>query len=158
MALALGALAVVAAAVVLVAVTSLGGSPKHHAASRTTNAPGAHRPAAPAFKPSTVTVSVLNGTSVNQLAHRIGDKLAASGYKRGTIATAANQTESTTVVAYLPGATNRADALHVAASLGLHRSVVQAVDQSTLQVACPVSTSCGATNVVVTVGADLAGP
>jgi hypothetical protein len=33
---------------------------------------------------------------------------------------------------------------------------VRPIDQSTLQVACPVSTSCTSTNVVVTVGADLA--
>jgi hypothetical protein len=156
MAVALGALAVVAAAVVLVAVTSLGGSPKNHSAARTTNAPGPSRPAGPAFKPSTVTVAVLNGTSVNQLAHHISAKLVAAGYKQGAIATAANQTEATSVVAYRPGRTNRTDALHVAASLGLRSSAVRPVDQSTLQVACPVSTSCA--NVVVTVGADLAGP
>jgi hypothetical protein len=151
---ALGALAVVAAAVVLVAVTSLGGSPKHHPAASTTNAPGPAHPLAPAFKPSTVTVAVLNGTSTNQLAHRVGARLLAGGYKQGTIATAANQTETSTVVAYLPGKTNRTDALHVAAALGLRSSSVRPVDQPTLQVACPTSTSCA--NVVVTVGADLA--
>ena len=100
-------------------------------------------------------MAVLNGTSTNQLAHHIGNKLAASGYKQGTIATAANQTEPATVVAYLPGATNRKDAQHVAAALGLHQSAVRPVDTSTLQVACPASASCTA-NVVVTVGADLA--
>jgi hypothetical protein len=100
-------------------------------------------------------VAVLNGTSTNQLAHHIGARLAASGYKQGTIATAANQTEPTTVVGYRAGAANREDAMHVAAALGLHTSAVRPVDQSSLQVACPASTSCTA-NVVVTVGADLA--
>ena len=107
------------------------------------------------FKPSSVTVSVLNGTAINQLAHRIGAKLAALGYKDGTVATAANQTETTTVVAYMRGGNNRTDALHIAGALGLRRSVVQPVDQSTLQVACPAPSACTA-NVVVTVGANLA--
>jgi hypothetical protein len=151
---ALGALAVVVAAVVLVAVTSLGGSPARSPAQPTTNTPAPNRSTAPAFKPSTVTVSVLNGTSTNQLAHHISARLAAGGYKQGTVATAANQTVATTVVAYTSGNTNRTDALHVAAALGLRSSAVRPVDQSTLQVACPVSTSCA--DVVVTVGADLA--
>ena len=136
--------------------TSLGGNPKRHPAASTTNAPGPDRPAAPAFRPSTVTVAVLNGTSTNQLAHRVSARLAVAGYKQGAIATAANQTETTTVVAYLPGKTDRTDALHVAAALGLRSSSVRPVDQPTLQVACPGSTSCA--NVVVTAGADLAGP
>jgi hypothetical protein len=154
----LAALAVVAAAVALVAVTSLAGSSKSGRAARTTNAPSSSPSrSAESFKPSSVTVSVLNGTSTNELAHRIGQKLAASGYKEGTIATAANQTETTTVVAYLQGARNRKDAQHVAAALGLHPSAVRPIDQSTLQVACPASTSC-TSNVVVTVGADLATP
>jgi hypothetical protein len=107
------------------------------------------------FKPSSVTVAVLNGTAVNQLAHRIADRLAARGYKEGTIATAANQTEATTVVAYRSGSTDRKDAARVAGALGLRGSAVRPVDQSTLQVACPALSTCTA-NVVVTVGSDLA--
>jgi hypothetical protein len=107
------------------------------------------------FLPSSVTVAVLNGTATNQLAHRVGAKLVADGYKEGAVATASNQTETTTVVAYLPGAKNRTDALHVATSLNLKPASVQQIDQSTQQVACPQPGACTA-NVVVTVGADLA--
>ena len=102
-----------------------------------------------------MTVAVLNGTSTNQLAHTIGAKLVALGYKEGTLATAANQSQPTTIVAYFPGAKDRADALHVAASLKLNPSSVQPIDTPTQQVACPSTTPCTA-NVVVTVGADLA--
>jgi hypothetical protein len=151
---ALAALLAVVAAVVLFAVTSVGAS-KHSPNTSTTNSPGSSQGQA-AFKPSSVTVAVLNGTAVNQLAHRIGAKLAARGYRTGTIATAANQTETTTVVAYLSGKGDHSDALHVARALGLSRSALRPVDQSTLQVACPTSSACPA-NVVVTVGSDLAG-
>ena len=159
--IALVALAAVALAVVVFALTSVG-SNKPTTGTSTSNAPGpAHSRTAATFKPSSVTVAVLNGTSTNQLAHRIGQKLAAQGYRDGTLATAANQTHATTVVGYTDGANrhtraaNRTDALHVAQALGLRHSAVQAVDQSALQVACPAAGFCTA-NVVVTVGADLA--
>jgi hypothetical protein len=102
-----------------------------------------------------VTVAVLNGTSTNELAHRVAAKLAAGGYKQGAVATASNQTQTATVVAYLPGAANRTDATHVASALKLGPGSVQQIDQSTQQVACPPPSACTA-NVVVTVGADLA--
>lgn len=126
-----------------------------HSASIHTSSTGVSNPAG-SFKPASVTVAVLNGTATNQLAHRVAARLTSAGYREGTVATAANQTETTTVVAYLPGARNRIAALHVASALGLRPSAVRPVDQSTLQVACPGSSSCPA-NVVVTVGADLAG-
>jgi hypothetical protein len=150
------ALAAVAIAVVLFAVTAVGGSSDKTPASPASNAPGAaHARTASAFKPSSVTVAVLNGTAINELAHRIAARLAAVGYKHGMIATAANQTETATAVAYLAGSKNRADALHVASALGLRRTAVEPVDQSTLQVACPAPSACTA-NVIVTVGSDLA--
>ena len=125
-------------------------------AARTTNAPSAgHSRAAAAFSPASVTVAVLNGTATNQLAHTVGSKLAAVGYKEGALRTASNQTQTATVVAYLPGAQNRTAALHVAAALKLGSASVQPIDQSTQQVACPPPQACTA-NVVVTVGADLA--
>jgi hypothetical protein len=145
----------VAAAVVLFAVTSVGGS-KHPQNAPTSNSPGTGHAGGAAFKPSAVTVAVLNGTAVNHLAHRVAAKLAARGYKMGTIATAANQTETTTVVAFLTGRDDRTDALHVARALGLKRSALVPIDPSTLQVACPTSSACAA-NVVVTVGSDMAG-
>lgn len=158
--MALVALAAVAIAVVLFALSSVGSS-KRQPGTQTTNALSATRSSAAPFKPSSVTVAVLNGTTTYQLAHRIGQRLAGVGYKEGAIATAANQTATSTVVAYVTGASrrantaNRLDALHVAQSLGLRSSAVKPVDQSTLQVACPASAACTA-NVVVTVGADLA--
>jgi hypothetical protein len=154
-AVAVVALAAVAVAVVLFAVTAIGGSNTHTSNGQTTNAPGSgHAGGAAAFKPASITVAVLNGTSVNQLAHRVGSKLTGLGYKEGTLATASNQTETKTTVAYLPGRKNRVGAFHVATALGLRRSAVQRVGRGTLQVACPGPSTCTA-NVVVTVGADL---
>jgi hypothetical protein len=140
------------AAVVLVLLTSTS-STKPPSQPRSTNAPVVSRPAT--FTPSAVTVAVLNGTATNRLAHRVATKLASSGYKEGRVATAANQTETSTVVAYLPGAKNRTDAMHVATALNLKPTAVQPIDQGTQQVACPPPGACGA-NVVVTVGQDLA--
>ena len=119
----------------------------------TTTAQHRHKPATPAFTPSSVTVSVLNGTATAQLAHRVATKLASFGYKEGTVATAADQTRTATVVAYLPG--HQRDALAVAKSLKLGPASVQPIDQSTQAVACPPGTACAA-GVVVTVGSDLA--
>lgn len=109
--------------------------------------------------PATVTVAVLNGTTVTNLAHDVSGRLAVDGYKQGAIATAAAQTQTSTVVAYLAG--HRADARAVAAVLDLKASAVKAVNQQAMGVACPGATatatsSCSA-DVVVTVGSDLAG-
>jgi hypothetical protein len=153
----IGALGIVAVIAVLLIATSGGGSTQtSSSAARTTNAPGGRRPAsAAAFSAASVTVAVLNGTATNELAHRVATKLVAVGYKQGNVFTASNQTETATVVAYLPGAKNRTDALHVASALRLGAASVQPIDQSTQQVACPPPSACTA-NVVVTVGADLA--
>jgi hypothetical protein len=155
-ALLLGALVAIAAIAALVIITqggSTGGKPGS-AASSTTNAPRTrHGHAAAAFNPASVTVAVLNGTATNQLAHTVSAKLSADGYKQGDVATAANQTQTSTVVAFLPGA--RTDALHVATALKLGPASVQPIDSSTQSVACPPPSACTA-NVVVTVGQDLA--
>jgi hypothetical protein len=100
-----------------------------------------------------VTVAVLNGTSTANLAHNVGQKLVGAGYQEGTIATAQDQTHSSTIAAYLPGF--KRDALAVAGTLKLKPAAVQAVDSSTQAVACPPPSTCKA-NVVVTVGSDLA--
>lgn len=153
----LAALVLVAVAVVaLVALTNDSSNTGTHTSAgsgQTTNAPVTKRAAV--FTPATVTVAVLNGTATNQLAHHVAAKLVGQGYKAGKVATAANQTETTTVVAYLPGAKNKADALHVATALNLGHTAVRPIDQVTQQVACPGPAPCRA-NVVVTVGADLA--
>jgi hypothetical protein len=104
------------------------------------------------FNPSTVTVAVLNGTAVPGLAGRTAARLAALGYKQGTVATASNQTFTGSVVAYLPG--HHADALQVARALKLKPSAVQPIDSNTQAVACAQS-PCNAA-VVVTTGADIA--
>jgi hypothetical protein len=98
-------------------------------------------------------VAVLNGTSTNNLAHTVGSRLVADGYKQGTLATASDQTLTRTVVAYLPG--HRDDAVHVATSLKLGPSSVVPVDSSTQAIACPAPNPCRA-QVIVTVGSDLA--
>lgn len=152
----LGVLLIGAVVAVLLIATSSGGTPKNASKTQTSNAPAAghkskHK-SAPAFSPATVTVSVLNGTSITNLAHRVGQTLATMGYKEGTIATAADQTHTTTVVEYEPG--HRSNAVHVATSLKLTGSSVQPIDPTTQQVACPPPGTCTAT-VVVTVGTDL---
>jgi hypothetical protein len=144
--------------VVLLVITSSGSSTHTSTtAVQSTSAQSArHRTSQPtsAVKPSAVTVAVLNGTSTSNLAHTVAQQLGTAGFKEGTIATAADQTQTATVVGYLPG--NRRDALVVAKSLKLGPASVQPVDQINRTVACPASsTSCPA-QVVVTVGSDLA--
>jgi hypothetical protein len=148
----LGVLLLGAIVAVLLVVTS-GGGTSHHAppAAKASNAPTA--PVRAVFKPSSVTVAVLNGTDVSQLAHKIGQQLTGSGYKEGALATAANQSQSTTVVGYLPGFKH--DATKVATALKLSAANVQPVAQSAQTVACPPPGACHA-NVIVTVGSDLA--
>jgi hypothetical protein len=151
---AIGLLGVVAVVAALLVVTSSGGS--GHAASTaasTSNAPKPkHRTRPAPFKPASVTVAVLNGTATANLAHQIALRLGSAGFKQGTIATASDQTQTATVVGYLPG--HRKDALAVAASLKLGSASVQPVDQSNQAVACPPPAACAA-NVIVTVGSDL---
>lgn len=150
----LGALGAVVVVVVLLVVTSGGGPKTTPTTSRASNAPRSHRPSRQAaLPPSSVTVAVLNGTATSGLAHATAVRLGAAGYKEGTIATAADQTHTATVVAYLAG--RRRQALAVAGSLKLGSASVQPIDQGTQAVACPPPAPCTA-NVVVTVGADLA--
>jgi hypothetical protein len=106
------------------------------------------------IKPSTVTVSVLNGTDQSGLAGRVSSKLSAIGFKKGAVTNASDQTHTTTVVQYVPHAKN--DALAVAKSLKLARTSVQPLDQATEQIACPPASGPCTSAVVVTVGRDLA--
>jgi hypothetical protein len=141
---------------ILLILTSSGGSkPASSRSSATSNAPSAqHRNAANpvAFNNATVTVAVLNGTSTPGLAGKTATRLTAVGFKKGTVATATDQTRTATVVAYLPGHHN--DALAVAKNLKLGPASVQPIDRGTQAVACPPPAPCAPT-VVVTVGADL---
>jgi hypothetical protein len=108
----------------------------------------------PAVVPASVTVAVLNGTSTTNLAHDISAKLTTAGYKPGRIATATDQTHTSTIVGYLPN--YKRQALAVAKSLKLGAASVQAVDSSSRAVACNGSTTSCSAQVIVTVGADLA--
>ncbi len=145
-------LAVVGAAVaaLLIVTSTKSTSTSSTVASRTTNAPAARRLVS--FNPRSVTVSVLNGTATAGLAHRTALRLAGAGYRQGTVATATDQTRTTTQVSYLPG--DRSDALRVASTLRLSSAAVAPIDSGTQAVACPPPAACTA-NVVVTVGADL---
>jgi LytR cell envelope-related transcriptional attenuator len=152
-----GVLVIAAVVVALLHFTNSGGSsPNSTRASNTSNAPSTsasrHKQTATVV-PSSVTVSVLNGTATNGLAGRISSQLSSAGYKPGRVATASDQTRTATIVAYMPG--HKADALAVAKSLKLGPASVQPVDPATQAVACPVSTQC-TSQVVVTVGTDLA--
>jgi hypothetical protein len=159
-----GALLVVIIVGVLLVVTNSGGSGSsgatrttaHHAAGATKAATGrtAKTRATTAVTPSAVTVAVLNGTSTSNLAHDISQKLSAAGYKPGSIATATDQTQSSTIVGYLPN--DKRDALAVAKALKLRATSVQAVDSSNRTVACNGSAATCSAQVVVTVGSDLA--
>lgn len=160
-------LAVVAViVVVLLIITNTNSSSTTVHKSHTVSARGKHGKSA-AVVPSTVTVAVLNGTGVTNLAHDVASRLGTDGYQKGTIATAADQTHSSTIVAYLPG--HQAAARAVAAVLNLKSASVQSVNQQAMGVACPgasgattsstttsSSSACSA-DVVVTVGSDLAG-
>ena len=149
----IGLVIVAAGVAALLVLTSNNGRQAVSTPARTSNLPARKHAAGPAFNPATVTVAVLNGTAVNNLAHRTAAGLTAQGYKQGTVATASDQTLTATTVGYLPG--HRSDALHVARALGLGPASVQPVSQPTEQVACPGAGACSA-GVVVTVGADLA--
>lgn len=155
----LGALiAVVALAAIAVGVIVLssGGSSASSASRSSANAAlASHRTTTPAtVLPATVTVSVLNGTDMQGLAGKIADQLAADGYKKGSKPTnAADQTHTSTIVAYMAPA-DRRDALAVANSLKLGKNSVQLVDPNTKSTVCPPAQACTSA-VVVTVGQDL---
>jgi hypothetical protein len=153
--LALAVAGVVAGLLILTSGSGSGPKPVANRSGRSSNAPASHRHSKPAaLNPASVTVAVLNGTATSGLAHRVALKLGSAGYKQGTVATAADQTRTATVVAYMPG--HKPDAVAVAASLKLGPASVQPVDQNTQAVACPQPSACASTDVVVTVGSDLA--
>jgi hypothetical protein len=163
-----GVLAAAVVAVVLIFVTgsSSGGSASATSSSAAsgsvsstaagkTAASGKHRrPATTTVTPSAVTVAVLNGTSTNHLAADVLGKLTTAGYKGGTTQNAAEAGMSSTIVGYT-APSYRPDALAVAKSLSLGPASVQGVSQGDRAKVCGTTTAC-TTQVVVTVGADLA--
>jgi hypothetical protein len=159
--MALAAVAVVAAIViVLISVTSGSGGSSAQTSSQSSppasNAPTAttrHKttPKPTAINNANVNVAVLNGTAVFHLADSVAGQLTAAGFKQGTVANAATQTQPSTTVEYVPGDQRQAAA--VARALKLSSSAVQPITTSSQALGCPAGGSC---NVVVTVGADMA--
>jgi hypothetical protein len=99
-------------------------------------------PQAP-VNPSTVTVSVLNGTTVPGLAAQIGDEVESAGFQRGNVANALDQQRAGSTVLYAEGADREAKL--VAKRLGI----------ATLEPIDPDSAALGGNaSVVVIVGAD----
>jgi hypothetical protein len=150
--IAVGALAAIAVGVIVLT----GGGKSTSSASKSSSATlASHRaPAVTPVQPSTVAVSVFNGTDQSGLAGRVADRLTADGYRQASKpATAADQTHTTTIVAYMTSA-DRRDAVAVANSLRLPPSAVQPVDATTKATVCPPGQAC-TTRVVVTVGQDL---
>jgi hypothetical protein len=146
----LGILIVAVVVAVLLEVTnSGGGQPVAHHAPR-------HKRPAPHFIASHVTVAVLNGTAVTHLAKDVSNKLSRAGYKQGTVANAAVQTHTGTIVAYLRG--QRAAAVHVAKALDVSQRSLEPADHDAIGMcsasAAGGSGSCSA-DVIVTVGTDL---
>ena len=104
--------------------------------------------------PSTVTVSVLNGTDMQGLASEVSQKLSSHGYRKGAVTNASDQTRTTTVIQY--AAHDKRDALAVAAALKLPQSDVQPLDSATQKIACSASAVGCSSPVYVTVGHNLA--
>ena len=103
---------------------------------------GDEAPQAP-INPTTVTVSVLNGTTVPGLAAQIGDEVEAAGFQRGNVANALDQQRTTSVVMYAEGADR--EARLVARKLGI--TALEPVDPDSQALG-------GNASVVVIVGAD----
>jgi len=152
----LGAAALAAVAVGVIVLTGGGktASSANRSSSRTTLASHRSRPGTVAVRPSTVTVSVLNGTDMQGLAGNVSKRLAAGGYRKGAVTNALDQTKTTTVIQYQPQ--DRRDALAVATALKLSPSVVQPIDSSTQKIACSATPLGCNSQVIVTVGRDLA--
>jgi hypothetical protein len=96
-----------------------------------------------AIDPSTVTVAVLNGTTVPGLAAEVGDRVETFGFVLGTVANSSDQQLAESVVQYTQG--HERDALAVGRRLKISQRTP--VDPSTQELA-------GDATVVVIVGGD----
>jgi hypothetical protein len=96
-----------------------------------------------AVKPGTVTVAILNGTTVPGLAATLSDQVGAAGFKVGTIANFTDQQLAESVVQYAPG--HQHEAAAVARKVGIGQR--EAVSPSSRDLA-------GDATVIVIVGAD----
>jgi hypothetical protein len=152
--------AIVVVAVVAVVLLTGGSDDKTPSATKASTTVGAAAPAsgddtttprrttpATAAKPSTYTVSVLNGTAVPGLARGVAVRLQNDGWtKIGTVTNAADQTRSQTLVEYAPN--HRREALAVAKAIDVGTDAVQALSSGSRTIAGDAAA------VVVTVGAD----
>jgi len=149
----------VAAVVAGVIILTGGGSSKQSTSnssrsSASTGTTSRRTSAATVVVPSTVTVSVLNGTDMQGLAGEVADKLKARGYHKGAVTNASDQTRTTTVIQYAPR--DKPDAVAVATALKLTQSAVQPLDSATQKIACSASPLGCNSMVYVTVGHNLA--
>lgn len=132
----------VVAGIVVFAVSSIGGDDGSSSKNATGKPPV--NPAAGSI------VAVLNGTPVSGLAGQVSRELVRDGFKAGRVATARDQQQSRTVVAYMPG--HLTDAEGVIESLKLQSAPVPA-DDAVQAIACPDPSTCNV-EVIVTVGSD----
>jgi hypothetical protein len=111
-------------------------------------APAEPKAAAPRVVRSRYTVAVLNGTTVTGLARQASNRVAARGYKQGTVTTdTGNQARRQTQIFYDSAA--RPAALDVAKLLGVAAGAVQQMDQNAKALG-------GGAQVAVFIGADKA--
>lgn len=99
----------------------------------------------PAIDPATVTVAVLNGTTIPGLAAQLGDQISSLGFQLGTVTNDSDQTRSESVVLYSDGAEAEAAAVGRELDIG-QRELADATSQ----------TLAGDASVIVVAGADQA--
>jgi hypothetical protein len=90
-------------AVALVALLVLGGAAAYGVTQLTGGSPNKPKPHGAPIKPGTVTVAVLNGTTVPGLAAKLRDQIAAAGFQKGPINVFSDQQLAESVVEYAPG-------------------------------------------------------
>ena len=103
----------------------------------------AQRPDRPAIEPSSVTVAVLNGTTVPGLAARVSDEVQSAGFEVGTVANSSDQQRAESVILFSPGHEREAAAV----SRRLDIAQREPIDAATQGLA-------GDATVVVVTGAD----
>ncbi len=103
----------------------------------------AQRPNRPAIEPSSVTVAVLNGTTVPGLAARVSDEVQSAGFEVGTVANSSDQQRAESVILFSPGHEREAAAV----SRRLDIAQREPIDAATQGLA-------GDATVVVVTGAD----
>jgi hypothetical protein len=103
------------------------------------------KPTGPAVEPGSVTVAVLNGTTVPGLAAALRDEIAAGDFKKGAINNFSDQQLAESVVQYAPG--RQAEAKAVGRSVGISRREPVTAESRALA---------GDATVIVIAGADKA--